>query len=264
MFPSAGAHGTGHVNGIRAYKGQHCHAECPPSAVSGRGRLLALCLSQISRCLLPVSKMIWLLAIAILMRVWTAFARFMETAVRLDVLGLRRAIGGESGIEGLLGESESDFSRNLAESTAADECADSPGRVGSAHATAGESEEVIGSSRLSESEFPSLNSSRLGSLSSACARRVARCIAAAPARVCLGCSSPGVSAAVAHVHASTLHDACPNSFSDTGRVEGPTGSSCTKGGVSGPAEDLRPVSEVEAGVNFRPAGTGAGCRFNSQ
>ena len=28
----------------------------------------------------------------------------------------------------------------------------------------------------------------------------------------------------------------------------------TKGGVAGPAEDLRPVSEVEAGVNFRPAG----------
>ena len=28
----------------------------------------------------------------------------------------------------------------------------------------------------------------------------------------------------------------------------------TKGGVSGPAEDLRPVSEVEAGVNVRPAG----------
>ena len=27
-----------------------------------------------------------------------------------------------------------------------------------------------------------------------------------------------------------------------------------EGGVSGPAEDLRPVSEVEAGVNFRPAG----------
>ena len=29
---------------------------------------------------------------------------------------------------------------------------------------------------------------------------------------------------------------------------------CTKGGVSCPTEDLRPVSEVEAGVNFRPAG----------
>ena len=27
-----------------------------------------------------------------------------------------------------------------------------------------------------------------------------------------------------------------------------------KGGVSGLAEDLRPVSEVEAGVNLRPAG----------
>ena len=29
------------------------------------------------------------------------------------------------------------------------------------------------------------------------------------------------------------------------------GSKC---GVSGPAEDLHPVSEVKAGVNFRPAG----------
>ena len=45
-----------------------------------------------------------------------------------------------------------------------------------------------------------------------------------------------------------------NSWSDTGRVQGPTGRRCTKGGVSGPAEDLRPVTEVEAGVNFRPAG----------
>ena len=36
--------------------------------------------------------------------------------------------------------------------------------------------------------------------------------------------------------------------------EGLTGRRSTKGGVSGPAEDLRPVREVEAGVNFRPAG----------
>ena len=36
--------------------------------------------------------------------------------------------------------------------------------------------------------------------------------------------------------------------------QGPTGRRCTKGGVSGPAEDLHPVPEVEAGVNFRPAG----------
>ena len=45
-----------------------------------------------------------------------------------------------------------------------------------------------------------------------------------------------------------------NSLSDTGRVKGPTGRRCTKGGVSGSTEDLRPVSEVEAGVNFRSAG----------
>ena len=36
--------------------------------------------------------------------------------------------------------------------------------------------------------------------------------------------------------------------------KGPTGTRRVKGGVSGPAEDLRPVSEVEAGVNFRRAG----------
>ena len=36
--------------------------------------------------------------------------------------------------------------------------------------------------------------------------------------------------------------------------QGPTGRKRVKGGVSGPAEDLLPVSEVEAEVNFRPAG----------
>ena len=45
-----------------------------------------------------------------------------------------------------------------------------------------------------------------------------------------------------------------NSCSDTGRVKGPTGRRCPKGGVSGPAEALLPVSEVETRVNFRPAG----------
>ena len=57
-----------------------------------------------------------------------------------------------------------------------------------------------------------------------------------------------------HDDGSSVHDACSNSWSDTGRVKGPTGRRCTKVGVSGPAEDLRPVSEVEAGANFRPAG----------
>ena len=38
-----------------------------------------------------------------------------------------------------------------------------------------------------------------------------------------------------------------------GCSQGPTRRRSTQGGVSGPAEDLLPVSEVEAGVNFRPA-----------
>ena len=114
--------------------------------------------------------------------------------------------------------------------------------------------------KFTESDFPpllnsslSLNS-RLGSLSSAYARSVARRVAAAPARVCPGSSSPAVSAAVAHAHASILHGALVNSWSDTVRLHGPTGTRRVKGGVSGPAEDLRPVPEVEAGVNFRLAG----------
>ena len=53
--------------------------------------------------------------------------------------------------------------------------------------------------------------------------------------------------------AFTLHGAS-NSWSDTVSAQGPTGRRCSKGGVSGLAEDLLPVSEVEAGVNFRPAG----------
>ena len=47
---------------------------------------------------------------------------------------------------------------------------------------------------------------------------------------------------------------CINSWSDTDSSQGPTGTSRVKGGVPGPAEDLRSVSEVEAGVNFRPTG----------
>ena len=166
-----------------------------------------------------------------------AFAR--ESWAALDSAGQMK------GIIGLPGGIKYDFSKNLADITASDS-------VLVMGTTAGEG--IIGLSRCPESAFSSLNSSRLGSLSSACARRVACRVAAAPAHVCPGSSSSAVSAAVARVHASTLHDACSNSWSDTVRVQGPTGRRCTKGGVSSPAEDLLPVSEVEAGVNFRPAG----------
>ena len=135
------------------------------------------------------------------------------------------------------------------------------GGADTAHVTAGESPGGIGLLEVIESDFSSLSfsvNSCLGLSTSACARasRVASASAGAAARVCAVSSSSAVSA-VAHAHASTLHDA-HNSWSDTGRVQGPTGRRCNKGGVSGPAEDLRPVSEVEAGVNFRPAGCGRG------
>ena len=127
-------------------------------------------------------------------------------------------------------------------------------------ATAGERERIIRLHEVTESDFPPLLCSSQspnscpGSWSSACARSVARRVATAPARVCPGSSFSAVSAAVAHAHASVLHGASVNSWSDTVRLHGPTGTRRVKGGVSRPAEDLRPVSEVEAGVNFRPAG----------
>ena len=116
--------------------------------------------------------------------------------------------------------------------------------------TAGGCDRIIGLRDRYESDFPSLNSS--GCLSvDACAR--------APALLAASASSsssafPFVSPAVcAHARSTPRHGA-HNSWSDTVRSQGPTVRRCTKGGVSGPAEDLRPVSEVEAGVNFRPAG----------
>ena len=98
----------------------------------------------------------------------------------------------------------------------------------------------------------------------ACARVGSALLASASAprvRSSLACLSDAV---VAHARPSLMHVA-HNSWSDTVRVKGPTGRRSTKGGVSGPDEDWRPVPEVEAGVNFRPAGggTGAGCRFTS-
>ena len=46
-----------------------------------------------------------------------------------------------------------------------------------------------------------------------------------------------------------------NSWSDTAHACCPTGELCTKCGVTGPTEDLLPVTELETGVNFRPAGS---------
>ena len=105
--------------------------------------------------------------------------------------------------------------------------------AGFAAATAGESEKIIRLHEVSDSAFPPLpNSSHNSCLrlsTSACARA--------------SCSAGACAGAAARV--------CPVSSSSA---------------VSGRAEDLRPVSEVKAGVKFsagRP-GTGAGCRFTSR
>ena len=172
------------------------------------------------------------------------------------------AVGIEGGVRSALGQGgvsgaetahvtavESESLIGLLEVTASDAvCAANAASAAVARPTAGESKGIIGSFLLSESDFPSLNSSSLGSLSSARARRVARSAATASARVCLSSSFPAVSAAVAHAHTSILHDACSTSRSDTGGAKGPTGRTSAN-----PAEDLRPVSDLEAGVNFRPA-----------
>ena len=133
-------------------------------------------------------------------------------------------------------------------------------RADTAHASAGESARIISLLDFSESAFPPLpNSSHAHNSchrlsASACARASWSAAACAGVADCVcPVSSSSAESAVVHAHASSLHNA-QNSWSDTGRVICPTGRRCTKGGVSGPAEDLRPVSEVEAGVNFRPAG----------
>ena len=152
--------------------------------------------------------------------------------------------------------------------------------------TAGESSGIIGLrdssvhlSRVSNS----LNSS-VGVVMSLCASAACALPAAVTPRSWSAVARLS-DAAVAHAHASILRGArnsggtgglvlvqrstsycLDNSWSDTVRSQGPRGRTGTKGGVSGPADDLLPVSQVEAGLNFRLKRrcTGAGCRFTSQ
>ena len=174
---------------------------------------------------------------------WVAASNDSEQDCNHEVRAL--SIPGEKGIIGLREVNESDRFGKVAATAAA---------------SAGESEGIIRLLEVSESEFPPLpNSSHahnscLRLSTSACARAscFAGACAGAAARVCPVSSSSAISAVV-HAHATTLHSA-QNSWSDTARSQGPTARRCTKGGVSGSAEDLRPVPEVEAGVNFRPAG----------
>ena len=124
-----------------------------------------------------------------------------------------------------------------------------------AHATVSENTGIIGLREISESDSPSfqsINSSMGVGMPAACARAICALpsATAAPLRSCSSfvLVSP---ASAAHALVSPLHS---NSWSDTVSSQCPRRRKRVKAGVSCPAEDLRPVTEVEAGVNFRPAG----------
>ena len=132
------------------------------------------------------------------------------------------------------------------------------GGARTAPATAGESVGIIGFSRDVVTRFSSKNSSGESSRArmsylDAVLSAPARALAAALVARCSAPSSAAVGLCM-HDDGSLVHDACSVSSSDTGWVKGPTSTRRIKGGFSGPAEDLRLVSEVEAGVNVRPAG----------
>ena len=125
---------------------------------------------------------------------------------------------------------------------------------------AGEGGEIIGLREVTESDSPSHSSSFVNSSksfvgvstpssNSVCARSAFPAFASAsPSRT--GHSLAPLCAAVVTHAASPVHDA-RNSVACCS--QGPTERGPTKGGVSGRAEDLHPVSEVETGVNFRLA-----------
>ena len=169
--------------------------------------------------------------------------------------------------KGIIGLLESDFSKNRAGNSTVVKSVAGHASPSSLHATAGERSGVIGLLEVIESDFPSLSNSVNSCLvlsTSACARVCRAARAVASACVCLVASSSAESAAVAHAHATTLYDACNSGelvvFCQcrgppaTVWVERPTRRKGSKGGVSGLAEDLRLVSEVEAGANCRPDG----------
>ena len=134
--------------------------------------------------------------------------------------------------------------------------ADPPGLA--LHATADESKGIIGLREVIVS-----GSSLSMPINSSTSSMDVACVVPASAAVALSAtassSSCPLASCVAAVHArrtvTSMHALnAHNSWLDTGWVLGPSGRRSSKGGVSGPAEDLRPAPEVQAGVNFRPAG----------
>ena len=110
-------------------------------------------------------------------------------------------------------------------------------------ATAGEREGIFGFRGFDSSLCMPINSlNSPGSVDVvACARDLA--LLSAPASLSSPASAPASLAGVAHARSTPMHDA-HNSWSDTVRVRGPTGTRRVKGGVSAPAEDLRPLDSA--------------------
>ena len=198
-----------------------------------------------------------------------------------DVVGVRSSTASDSsGFVDLLEVHESGFSGNSADAAAHETAGESTRIAGllevrepefskkagaAAHAPAGESERNLGLRQVIESH------SRLNSSVGVARVRSASSAAVAPCAAAVALTCPLASGAVVAVHArhtvTPMHvahysgEACGllpvqrSTSYNKGGGKGPTGTRSSKGGVSGPAEDLRPVSEVEAWVNFRPAGS---------
>ena len=122
-----------------------------------------------------------------------------------------------------------------------------------AHAIASDSEGIIGLHVSHSSRGMPINSSNSLGCVAAVACALLSAVPGLSAAASSSAFSPASLAVVAHARSTSMHSA-HNSWSDTVSSQGPTRRKGSKGGVSSPAEDLRPVSEVEAGVNFRPAG----------
>ena len=185
--------------------------------------------------------------------------------------------GGEcKGINGSLEVIESEFSAKsgaaaVVAATVGSETADQAGVL---HGTSslflnsripphGHQSRIHGSSHFSHARARAV---AVAALPARAASRSASSVVATPAR--FSRSFAAVVADAASACATAVHGSAFNSGSAGGLLpvckstsshldvcsQGPTGTRRVKGGVSGAAEDLRPVSEVEAGVNFRPAG----------
>ena len=129
-------------------------------------------------------------------------------------------------------------------------------------ATAGESQKIIGLRERYESDFPSLNSS--GCVDVDAGARVLA-LPVASASLSSSASAPASLAVVVHARSTPMHVA-HNSWSDTVRVKGPTGTRSSKAWGFRSCRRFAPCLRGGGRGKFSAGQrcTGAGCRFTSQ